>query len=297
MKPTNLLFILSDEHNKRVLGCEGHPMIRTPNLDALAARGTRFTSAYTNCPILHDLARKCAKEGILLPQAVYGYWPCNSAGDDLIIYAPPGVDAASPSPSRTVPHPNPLPKGEGIDRREIMRFTFPRQSEPPYWCLSDFWRPVENGEPDVVAFHLVTVGRKASDVAREWFAKNLYRDYLHLHGLGVETAEALAEYMHKQVRMELGISGSDAREVRKLFQQHYQGSRYSFGYPACPNLEDQAKLWPLLEPGRINVSLSEEFQLEPEQSTSAIIAHHPEAKYFNVRGRGDDEMRMRMAAE
>ncbi|MCK6456744.1 MAG: methionine synthase [Phycisphaerae bacterium] len=210
-------------------------------------------------PVFHALAARCAKERILAPQAVYGYWPCNADGDDLIVF-----DPQSPS-------------------REIQRFTFPRQMKEPYWCLSDFFRPIESGERDVVSFTIVTVGRKASEIAREWFEQNRYQDYLHLHGLGVESAEALAEYLHKQVRMELGISGQDAREVRKLFQQGYQGSRYSFGYPACPNLEDQAKLWPLLEPERIQVSLSEEFQLEPEQSTSAMICHHPEARYFNVR--------------
>jgi 5-methyltetrahydrofolate--homocysteine methyltransferase len=219
-------------------------------------------------PILYELAKRCAKEKILTPQAVYGYWPCNSEGDDLIVYSPP-VAGAKP--------------------RELVRFTFPRQHQPPFWCLSDFWRPVDSGETDVVAFHIVTVGRAASDIARDWFEKNLYRDYLHLHGLGVEAAEALAEYMHKQIRMELGIAGADAREVRRLFQQGYQGSRYSFGYPACPNLEDQAKLWPLLEPGRIDIALTEEFQLEPEQSTSAIVAHHPEARYFNVREKKTDE--------
>ncbi len=213
-------------------------------------------------PIFHELAKRCAKEKILLPQVVYGYWPCNSYGDDLIIYSP---------------------DNSGLPRKEIARFTFPRQHEPPYWCLSDFYRPVETGELDVVAFHLVTVGRAASDVARQWFEQNLFRDYLHLHGLGVESAEALAEYMHKQIRMELGISGGDARDIKRLFQQGYQGSRYSFGYPACPNLEDQEKLWPLLDPSRIGVTLSEEYQLDPEQSTSAIITHHPEARYFNVR--------------
>jgi len=125
-------------------------------------------------------------------------------------------------------------------------------------------------------------GQQASDIARQWFAENRYRDYLYLHGISVETAEALAEYIHKQVRMELGIAGRDARELRKLFQQGYQGSRFSFGYPACPNLEDQTKMWPLLQPDRIGISLSEEFQLEPEQSTSAIIAHHPQAHYFKA---------------
>jgi 5-methyltetrahydrofolate--homocysteine methyltransferase len=120
-------------------------------------------------------------------------------------------------------------------------------------------------------------------VAHEWLAQNRYRDYLHLHGLGVETAEALAEYIHKQIRMELSIADQDAREIERLFQQGYQGSRYSFGYPACPRLEDQVKIWPLLAPDRIGLTLSEEFQIDPEQSTSAIVCHHPEAKYFNVR--------------
>ena len=245
-------------------------------------------------PILHDLARRCAKEGILRPQAIYGYWPCNSDGDDLIIYAVPSsgdaVDAASAAgariPFRTDGSRESLPAT--FSRREITRFTFPRQHKPPFWCLSDFWRPVSSGQVDVVAFSIVTVGRQATETARAWFEKNLYKDYLHLHGLSVESAEALAEYMHKQIRMELGIAGSDAFEVRRLFQQGYQGSRYSFGYPACPNLEDQAKIWPLLEPGRIGISLSEEFQLDPEQSTSAIVAHHPEARYFNVREKKTD---------
>ncbi|QOJ02081.1 MAG: methionine synthase [Planctomycetia bacterium] len=228
-------------------------------------------------PILHDLARRCAKEKILVPQAIYGYWPCNSDGPDLIVYAPP-ADGSPPARGR-----------------EIMRFRFPRQPTPPYLCLSDFWRPLESGETDVVAFHIVTVGRAASDVARQWFEKNLYRDYLHLHGLGVEAAEALAEYMHKQIRMELGIADDDERDVRALFRQGYRGSRYSFGYPACPNLEDQAKLWPLLEPGRIGIELSEEYQLEPEQSTSAIITHHPEAKYFTIKGaRVDEQLEQRL---
>jgi 5-methyltetrahydrofolate--homocysteine methyltransferase len=226
-------------------------------------------------PILHELAKRCAQEDIVAPQAIYGYWPANSEGQDLIIYEPPqSADAIAP--------------GKRPALKEIARFTFPRQTEPPYWCLSDFYRPISSGEYDVAAFHIVTVGRKASDVARQWFEQNLFRDYLHLHGFSVEATEALAEYMHKQIRMELGIAEKDAREVRRLFQQGYQGSRYSFGYPACPNLEDQAKLWPLMEPGRINIELSEEFQLEPEQSTSAIIAHHPEARYFNVRGAKTD---------
>ncbi len=232
-------------------------------------------------PIFNELVERCRKEHILTPQAVYGYWPCNSDGDDLIIYEPP-ADAPPPGTAKLQLCP------PGIDvsrfpRKEIQRFTFPRQERKPFWCLSDFWRPVGSGEIDVIAISIVTVGRRASEIARQWFEQNRYRDYLHLHGLSVEAAEALAEFIHKQIRMELGIAGQDAREVKKLFKQGYQGSRYSFGYPACPNLEDQAKLWPLLDPGRIGITLSEEFQLEPEQSTSALVAHHPEARYFNVR--------------
>jgi 5-methyltetrahydrofolate--homocysteine methyltransferase len=136
---------------------------------------------------------------------------------------------------------------------------------------------------DVVAFHLVTMGEVASRHAAELFRLNKYKDYLYFHGLSVESAEALAELWHQQIRRELGIDGKDAREVKRLFAQRYQGARYSFGYPACPNLEDQAKLMDLLDGGRIGVSLSDEFQLVPEQSTTAIIVHHPDARYFTIK--------------
>ena len=135
---------------------------------------------------------------------------------------------------------------------------------------------------DVVAFSLVTVGRRATEYAHELFKSDNYAEYLYFHGLSVESAEALAEFWHKRMREELGIAGHDAKTLSRLFHQEYQGSRYSFGYPACPRLEDQEKLFTLLDPARIDVSLSEEFQLEPEQSTSAIIVHHPEAKYFSI---------------
>jgi len=134
----------------------------------------------------------------------------------------------------------------------------------------------------VVAFQLVTLGRRASEYAQELFKADNYSDYLYFHGLSVETAEALAEFWHRRVREELEIAGRDAVEMAKLFHQGYQGSRFSFGYPACPNLEEQSKLFELLDPARIGVELSEEFQLVPEQSTSAIIVHHEEAKYFSV---------------
>ena len=136
---------------------------------------------------------------------------------------------------------------------------------------------------DVVAFFIVTAGQHASEIAAQWFHEAHFQEYLFLHGLGVELAEALAEQVHKQVRVELGIADQDARDVYKLFQQGYQGSRYSFGYPACPNLEHQAYLMALLSPGRIGVSLTEEYQLTPEQTTTAIVTYHPAARYFSIR--------------
>jgi 5-methyltetrahydrofolate--homocysteine methyltransferase len=198
------------------------------------------------------------KQGRLLqPKVVYGYFPCQSSGNDLIIYHD--------------------------DRRsERLRFSFPRQRGDRHLCLADYFASVESGRTDVVAFHLVTMGRVASEHSATLFAANNYKDYLYFHGLGVECAEALAELWHKRIREELGIAGKDAPEIRRLFSQGYQGSRYSFGYPACPNLEDQAKLFTLLDGERIGVTLTDEFSLEPEQSTNAIIIHHPEARYFTI---------------
>lgn len=227
-----------------------------------ARRGDAEFKKFINAevrPIYRDLLKTCERDDILQPAAVYGYWPCAGEGNDLIVFDPED------------------------SRKEIERFSFPRERKSPQRCIADFFRPLESGERDVVAFSMVTMGRRVSDIARQWFESDRYKDYLHLHGLGVEGAEALAEYMHKQIRMELGIAGGDARELREIFKQRYQGSRFSFGYPACPNLEDQSKLWPLLKPEDIGVNLSEEWQLEPEQSTSALICHHPEAKYFNAR--------------
>ncbi|MGQ9650416.1 MAG: methionine synthase [Phycisphaerae bacterium] len=209
-------------------------------------------------PIYRDLVARCDAEKILQPKVIYGYWPCQSEGNSLIIYDPQDRD------------------------RELVRFDFPRQQKPPWWCLSDFWRPKSTGQYDVIGMSVVTMGPHASEVAREWFEAGRYTDYLYLHGLSVEGAESLAEWTHKRVRVELGIAGQDASDLRKLLQQGYQGSRFSFGYPACPNLEDQAKLWQILRPQRIGVRLTEQFQMDPEQSTSAIIAHHPEARYFKA---------------
>jgi len=208
-------------------------------------------------PIYEELKERCEREGLLVPRAVYGYFPAQSSGNDLIVY---DTDAQT----------------------ERARFTFPRQPAGKRLCLADYFASVESGHMDVAAFDLVTVGRRASEYSQELFKRDSYADYLYFHGLSVESAEALAEYWHKHIRQELGIADDDEKDLNKLFRQGYQGSRFSFGYPACPNLEDQAKLFELLDPSRIDVELSEEFQLEPEQSTSAIIIHHPEARYFSI---------------
>jgi 5-methyltetrahydrofolate--homocysteine methyltransferase len=207
-------------------------------------------------PIYEELKERSKREQLLVPKVVYGYFACQSAGNDLIVY--------------------------DENQREHVRFTFPRQPAGKHLCLADFFASQESGRMDVVGFHLVTVGRRASEYAHELFTSDNYADYLYFHGLSVESAEALAEFWHKRIRQELGIAGQDANHLQRLFHQQYQGSRYSFGYPACPRLEDQEKLFTLLNPERIDVSLTEEFQLEPEQSTSAIIVHHPEAKYFSI---------------
>jgi 5-methyltetrahydrofolate--homocysteine methyltransferase len=208
-------------------------------------------------PVYEELKERCERQGLLVPRAVYGYFPAQSAGNDLIVY---DTDA----------------------RTERARFTFPRQPAGKRLCLADYFASVESGHMDIVAFDLVTVGRRASEYSQELFKQDNYADYLYFHGLSVESAEALAEYWHKHIRQELGIADADAKNLNELFRQGYQGSRFSFGYPACPNLEDQAKLFELLDPSRIDVELSEEFQLEPEQSTSAIVIHHPEARYFSI---------------
>jgi 5-methyltetrahydrofolate--homocysteine methyltransferase len=208
-------------------------------------------------PIYEEMKERCEREGLLVPRVVYGYFPAQSSGNDLIVYDPD-------------------------TRTERVRFTFPRQPAGKRLCLADYFASVESGHMDVVAFDLVTVGRRASEYSQELFKQDNYADYLYFHGLSVESAEALAEYWHKHIRQELEIADQDAKELNKLFRQGYQGSRFSFGYPACPNLEDQTKLFELLDPSLIDVELSEEFQLEPEQSTSAIIIHHPEARYFSI---------------
>ncbi|MBV9211310.1 MAG: methionine synthase [Acidobacteria bacterium] len=208
-------------------------------------------------PVYDELKERSKREGLLTPRVVYGYFPCQSEGNDLIIY-------------------------QDDEKTERVRFTFPRQPEGKHLCLADYFAAVDSGRMDVVPFHLVTMGRRASLYSQELFKADNYSEYLYFHGLSVEAAEALAELWHKRIRTELGIADKDAKELAKLFHQGYQGSRYSFGYPACPNLEDQTKLFELLEPARIDVELTDEYMLDPEQSTSAIIVHHEEAKYFSI---------------
>ena len=208
-------------------------------------------------PVFDELKSRSDREGLLVPRVVYGYFHCQSSGNDLIIY-------------------------DGSTSTESTRFTFPRQPAGKHLCLADYFASVDSGRKDVVAFHLVTMGRRATEYSQQLFKSDNYADYLYFHGLSVESAEALAELWHKKIRHELGIADNDAENLNELFRQGYQGSRFSFGYPACPNLEDQVKLFELLDPSRIDVELTEEFQLDPEQSTSAIIIHHPEARYFSI---------------
>ena len=208
-------------------------------------------------PEFRRLKAEAIEHRRLEPRVVYGYFPCQSEAEDLVVYDPVS----------------------GIERT---RFRFPRQTGDRYLCLADYFARVDSGRMDVVALQLVTMGRVASEHSARLYAANNYRDYLYFHGLSVESAEALAEMWHKRIREELGIARSDAADIRRLFSQGYQGARYSFGYAACPNLEDQRKLMDLLEGERIGVRLTDEYSLDPEQSTNAIIVHHPQARYFNI---------------
>jgi 5-methyltetrahydrofolate--homocysteine methyltransferase len=195
-------------------------------------------------------------EGVLEAAVVYGYFPAVSKGDDLLVL-----------------------REDGSER---VRFTFPRQRRDRRLCLADFFRAQDSGETDVVAFQVATMGNKISEFTAELFAKDAYRDYLEVHGLSVQLTEALAEHWHARIREDLGFGTEDPEHVEDFFKLGYRGARYSFGYPACPDLEDQRQVAELLDLSRIGVDLSEEFQLHPEQSTSAIVVHHPEAKYFST---------------
>jgi 5-methyltetrahydrofolate--homocysteine methyltransferase len=208
-------------------------------------------------PVLAELKQQSIEQSLLTPRVAYGYFPCQSQGNDLIVF-----------------HPD--------SHKEWVRFTFPRQDHGRRLCISDFFASADEGRMDVLSAQVVTMGERATTHSQQLFSADKYTEYLYFHGLSVECAEALAEWTHKRVRAELGFAGEDAADMRKLLGQGYRGSRYSFGYPACPNLEDQSQLFELLQPQRIGISLTEEFHLVPEQSTSAIVVMHPEAKYFNI---------------
>ncbi|MGW2018561.1 methionine synthase [Streptomyces sp. NPDC001927] len=208
---------------------------------------------------LAALLDRVEREALTEAAVVYGWFPCVSKGDDLIV-----LDE---------------------DGGERTRFSFPRQQRGRRLCLADFFRAEDSGEVDVVALQVVTVGSRIGEETARLFAADAYRDYLELHGLSVQLAEALAEHWHARVRAEWGIGGADPKAMAGMFRTEYQGCRYSLGYPACPDLEDRAKIAALLRPERIGVELSEEYQLHPEQSTDAFVVHHPEASYFNAGGR------------
>ena len=208
-------------------------------------------------PITKRMFALCEAQDILRPQAIYGYWKAAGQGNDLIVFDQDGTT-------------------------ELARFALPRQPKEDGECIADFFRDVDDAERDVIGLQVVTVGQKASDTARVWFEDNRYQDYLYLHGLSVELAEAMAEYTHKRIRAECGFAAEDDRDMEKMLSQGYRGSRYSFGYPACPRLEDQVPLLSLLGAERIGVAISDEWQLHPEQSTSAIVVLNPRAKYFSV---------------
>ncbi len=213
-------------------------------------------------PVFERLKQRALAEGFLTPKVVYGYFPAVSDGDDLVVLDP------------------------NDQTTELERFTFPRQSTRRRLCIADFFRTRAEcdalGKPDVLGLSCVTVGAAVSELTAELFKNDDYAEYLYLHGLGVESAEGLAELWHKRIRQELGFGHEDATSMGELFQQKYRGSRYSFGYPACPEMSDQDKLWRLIDPTRIGCHLTENWQIDPEQSTSAIVVHHPQAKYFNA---------------
>ncbi|MEI6629333.1 MAG: methionine synthase [Actinomycetota bacterium] len=212
-------------------------------------------------PMLREQLAAAKASGVLVPQLVYGYFPVNGDGNELVVWT---------DETRTT---------------ERTRFAYPRQKVAPYLCIADFFRPISSGEIDYAAFHIVTMGATVSEKAAELFAANEYQKYLELHGIGVEMAEALAEYWHHRIRSEWGFVHEDGPTIAGLFRQQYRSGRYSWGYPACPDLEDNARVAELLEAGRLGIEVSEEtgWQYQPEQTTSAIICHHPKAKYFVAR--------------
>lgn len=231
------------------------------NLDVLYKFqwGFKQDSAKQSDSVFNRLIAENRKANIIQLQALYGYFACQSVGDELVVY------------------------NNSSDQKELCRFLFPRQATGNHLCVADYFKPQSSKELDVVAFQLVTVGQQASAYARELFQQNKYQEYLYWRGLNAEIAAAMAEFVHKQIRVELGFAAEEPRDIKDVFKQKYHGARFSFGYPSCPNLEDQEKILALLDAERIGVKLNEVHQLLPEESTSAIIVHHPQAEHFVVR--------------
>jgi len=225
-------------------------------------------------PILADWKQRILAENLLHPQIVYGYFPCLAEGNSLHIYDPAGIEERQKAKGKRQNFPEP-----------VVTFTFPRQKSLRRLCIADFFLPKEMAKPgefDVFPMQAVTVGEIATEFAQKLFQTDQYTDYLYYYGLSVQVAEALAEWSHARIRQELGFGDLEPATIREILQQRYQGSRYSFGYPACPNMADQPLQLDLLQTDRIGMTIDESEQLYPEQSTTAIIAYHPVAKYFSA---------------
>ena len=217
-------------------------------------------------PVLEEWKQRVVADNLLHPTVIYGYFPCNAEGNTLYVYDPKIVRANRHSP---LPEP-------------IQTFEFPRQKSGKRLCIADFFAAKESGQIDVFPMQAVTVGKVATEYAQKLFQADNYTDYLYFHGMAVQMAEALAEWTHARIRMELGFEAEESDNIRDILQQRYRGSRYSFGYPACPNIEDQYKQLDLLDTKRIDMYMDESEQLYPEQSTTAIITYHPVARYFSA---------------
>ncbi|NJQ97743.1 MAG: methionine synthase, partial [Hydrococcus sp. CSU_1_8] len=218
-------------------------------------------------PILEEWKQRVIEENLLHPTVIYGYFPCQSEGNTLYVYDPEIIKTEGKIPDNLEP---------------IASFEFPRQRSGRRLCIADFFAPKGSGIVDVFPMQAVTVGEIATQFAKQLFDGNQYTDYLYYHGIAVQTAEALAEWTHARIRRELGFGDKEPNNIRDMLQQRYQGSRYSFGYPACPNIADQYKQLDLLKCDRINLYMDESEQVYPEQSTTAIITYHPVAKYFST---------------
>ena len=234
-------------------------------------------------PKFNDIKEKAKIDKLINPILIYGYFPAVSEGNKLFILKPKLKNIELHNIWENI---NPIELNTNLtykDFEEYVTFDFPRQNKGKFLCISDYIKSKESKMLDIVPFIIVTVGKNATEYTKKLYDNNEYQDYLYFHGFSVEVTEALAEYWHKEIRKELNIHHKDASDIKKLFQQGYQGSRYSFGYPACPNLEDNKQLFKILKPERIGITMTEEWQMVPEQTTNAIILHHPEAKYFFVR--------------